>query len=42
MRSKSGRLVGTGVYIARLHIKLYVAGQKKMDMTMDKSWGVRR
>lgn len=42
MRSKNGRLVGTGVYIARLQIKIHVAGQKKMDMTMDKSWGVRR
>lgn len=42
MRNDNGRLVGTGVYIARLQIKLYVADEKKMDQTRDKLWGVRR
>ncbi|SHL82611.1 fibro-slime domain-containing protein [Fibrobacter sp. UWT2] len=42
MRSDKGRLVGTGVYIARLWLKLYVAGKQKMNSTRDKLWGVRR
>lgn len=42
MRGDDGRLVGTGVYIARLQLKLYVGGKKKMDQTRDKLWGVRR
>ena len=42
MRGDDGRLAGTGVYIARLQIKLHVGGKKRMDQTRDKLWGVRR
>lgn len=42
MRSDSGRLVGTGVYIARLELKLVVNGKTTMHRTRDNLWGVRR
>ena len=42
MRGSDGRVVGTGVYIARLQIKVIVSGKKKLDQTRDKLWGVRR
>ena len=42
MRSNSGRLVGTGVYIARLELKIIVNGETTMHQTRDKLWGVRR
>lgn len=42
MRSNSGRLVATGVYIARLEMKIIVNGEIKLHQTRDKLWGVRR
>lgn len=42
MRSNNGRLVGTGVYIARLELKIIVNGKTTMHQTRDKLWGVRR
>lgn len=42
MRSKKGRLVGTGVYIERLEIKVIVNGKTTMHQTSDKLLGVRR
>ncbi|SHK96993.1 fibro-slime domain-containing protein [Fibrobacter sp. UWEL] len=42
MRSDSGRLVGTGVYIARLQMKIKVNGKTTLDQTRDKLMGVRR
>lgn len=42
MRADDGRVVGTGVYIARLQIKIKVNGKTTMDQTRDKLWGVRR
>lgn len=42
MRSDNGRLVGTGVYIARLEIKIRVNGKTTLHQTRDKLWGVRR
>lgn len=41
MRSTSGRLVGTGVYIARLEIRLIVNGKKITKRTQDFLWGFR-
>lgn len=42
MRAKDNRLVGTGVYIARIEIKV-TAGKKVItEMTRDLLWGVRR
>ena len=41
MRSKKGRLVGTGVYIARLTYKITVGLKVKADRTQDFMWGVR-
>ena len=41
MRSKKGRLVGTGVYIARLTYKITVGRKVKADRTQDFMWGVR-
>lgn len=42
MRSDSGRLVGTGVYIARLELKIIVNDETILHQTRDKLWGVRR
>lgn len=42
MRSDKGRLVGTGVYIARLELKVTVNGETTLHQTRDKLWGVRR
>lgn len=42
MRSDNGRLVGTGVYIARLQLTIKVNGKTTLDQTRDKMWGVRR
>ena len=41
MRSKEGRLAGTGVYIARLEIRLVVNGKKITRRTQDFLWGFR-
>ena len=41
MRSKEGRLAGTGVYIARLEIRLIVNGKKITKRTQDFLWGFR-
>ena len=41
MRSKKGRLVGTGVYIARLTYKIRIGRSTKADRTQDFIWGVR-
>ena len=41
MRSKKGRLVGTGVYIARLEIRLIVNGKRITKRTQDFLWGFR-
>ena len=41
MRSKKGRLVGTGVYIARLSYKIRVGNRVVVDRTQDFLWGVR-
>ena len=42
MRSESGRLVATGVYIARLHVRIKVNTKVITDRTQDFLWGVRR
>ena len=42
MRSDDGRIVGTGVYIARLQMKIKVNGRTTLDQTRDKLMGVRR
>ncbi|MCQ2098240.1 MAG: fibro-slime domain-containing protein [Fibrobacter sp.] len=42
MRADDGRVVGTGVYIARLQIKIMVNGKTTLDQTRDKLMGVRR
>ena len=42
MRSNKGRLVGSGVYIERLKIKVVVNGKKIVNRTQDKLLGVRR
>jgi len=41
MRSKDGRLAGTGVYIARLEINLIVNGKRITKRTQDFLWGFR-
>ena len=41
MRSKEGRLAGTGVYIARLEISLIVNGKRITKRTQDFLWGFR-
>ena len=40
-RSKKGRLVGTGVYIARLTYKIRIGKVTVVDRTQDFLWGVR-
>ena len=42
MRSDKGRIVGTGVYIARLQMTIKVNGKTTLDQTRDKLMGVRR
>ena len=42
MRDDHDRLVGTGVYIARLHMKVLVGKKTVTDITRDLLWGVRR
>jgi len=42
MRNDKGRLVGTGVYIGRLELKIQVNGRTILNQTRDKLWGVRR
>ena len=42
MRADNGRLAGTGVYIARLHMKVVVGTKTVTDITRDLLWGVRR
>ena len=41
MKSKSGRMVGTGVYIARLAYKIKIGRRVVVDRTQDFLWGVR-
>ena len=41
MKSKNGRLVGTGVYIARLSYKIKIGRRVVVDRTQDFIWGVR-
>lgn len=41
MKSKNGRLVGTGVYIARLTYKIQIGRKTVADRTQDFIWGVR-
>ena len=42
MRADDGRLVGTGAYIARLHVKVIVGRKTVSNLTRDLLWGVRR
>ena len=42
MRDDRDRLVGTGVYIARLHMKVLVGKKTVTNITRDLLWGVRR
>ena len=42
MRADDGRLVGTGAYIARLHVKVIVGRKTVTNITRDLMWGVRR
>ena len=42
MRAKNGRLVSTGVYIARLAYRIKVGSKTVVDRTQDFLWGVRR
>ena len=42
MRDDNGRLVGTGAYIARLHVKVMIGKKTASDITRDLLWGVRR
>ncbi len=42
MRAENGRLASTGVYIARLQIKIRVNSKVITDRTQDFLWGVRR
>ena len=42
MRAKNGRLVSTGVYIARLAYRIKVGSKIVVDRTQDFLWGVRR
>ena len=41
MRSNKGRLVGTGVYIARLTYQIRIGSRTIVDRTQDFLWGVR-
>jgi len=41
MKSKNGRMVGTGVYIARLTYKIRIGSRLVVDRTQDFIWGVR-
>lgn len=42
MRSKSGRLVGTGAYVALLKIKIGVLGGESQKKDVTRTWGIRR
>ncbi len=42
MRDQNGRLAATGIYIARLEVKVKVNGKVTIEQTRDKLWGVRR
>ena len=42
MRSTSGRLVGTGAYIARLKVKIGAVGGDSQKKEVVRTWGVRR
>lgn len=42
MRADDGRLAATGVYIARLHVKIKVGRKVVSNLTRDLLWGVRR
>ena len=42
MRAYTGRLAATGVYIARLELKVKVNDKKLSHQTRDFMWGVRR
>ena len=42
MRSDSGKLAATGVYIARLHVRIKVNTKVITNRTQDFLWGVRR
>ena len=42
MRADNGRLAATGVYIARLNVRIKVNSKVIMDRTQDFLWGVRR
>ena len=41
MRATNGRIAGTGVYIARLELKVTVNGKSISNQTRDFLWGVR-
>ncbi len=41
-RSSSGRLVGTGAYVAKLDLKIGVLGKKPQKKNLVRSWGIRR
>ncbi len=41
-RSQSGRLVGTGAYVARLHFVVKARSFKLEDKTTNQTWGIRR
>lgn len=42
MRAKSGRLVGSGAYVALLKIKIGVLGGESQKKDVSRSWGIRR
>lgn len=42
MRSAQGRLVGTGVYISSLEIRIFVNGKSSLHQVSKKRWGVKR
>lgn len=42
MRGDDGRLAATGVYIARLHVKIKIGRKVVSNLTRDLLWGVRR
>lgn len=42
MRAKSGRLVGSGAYVALLKIKIGVLGGESQKKEVSRSWGIRR
>lgn len=41
-RSASGRLVGTGAYVAKLKVKIGVLGKDSQKKSIVRSWGIRR